>query len=559
MSFVIAAPELIESAAHDLAGIGSTLGEATEFAAAPTTSIAAAGTDEISVAIAALFGSHGQQFQALSAKAAAFHEEFVGLMKSGAGAYLSTEVANAEQTLGGAFNAPAQTLGGGGGAVALAHVTEAAGGAVTPLQSGGAASLLTGRTGAGVQAISGVIANASAELKTLETSAQALFSPSNLAAIEAPYQSLFSTTAANLQILRSAISANPSPVLHQIISNELGYAQTIGTGFVHAVQNLPAELANVPADIQTGFHALSAVNPEALVQHFINNQIGYAQTISTSLQAAAHDFTAGLHALPASFQTAFGDLAAGNTTGAVGALESGFDNLFITGFNTTLGAGGVLSVTPTGTLGDLLPILSIPGQMAQNFANLFPAGSLAAHLSQNFANLVKTVTDSSLTATASFYEGGGGLAGGGIDINTAAGLPLVLAIDALGGPVNALHALGASAHTITSALQTGNLVGAVDGLLDAPANVVNGFLNGQTTMPLSTVVFGIWPSTLDIPVDGILVPAAPYTGTVPAVTWANLAVTGTPIGGILPDLLTDVPAELAAALGGPPAPVIPLA
>ncbi|MGO9153693.1 PE family protein [Mycobacterium sp.] len=112
MSFVIAAPELLESAAHDLAGIGSSLGEATGLAAAPTTSIVAAGADEVSVAIAALFGNHGQEFQALSAQAAAFHEEFVGLMKSGAGAYLSTEVANAERMLGSAVAAPAQALGG---------------------------------------------------------------------------------------------------------------------------------------------------------------------------------------------------------------------------------------------------------------------------------------------------------------------------------------------------------------------------------------------------------------------------------------------------------------
>jgi hypothetical protein len=106
MSFVNVAPELVEAAAHDLAGIGSTLGEATGFAAAPTTSIAAAGTDEVSVAIAALLGNHGQEFQALTARAAAFHEEFVGLMKSGVGAYLNSEVANAQQMFQSAVSAP---------------------------------------------------------------------------------------------------------------------------------------------------------------------------------------------------------------------------------------------------------------------------------------------------------------------------------------------------------------------------------------------------------------------------------------------------------------------
>ncbi len=529
MSFVIAAPELMEAAAHDLAGIGSSLGEATGFAAAPTTSIAAAGTDEVSVAIAALFGNHGQEFQALSAQAAAFHDEFVGVMKSGAGAYLSSEVANAEQMLGSAITTPARALGG---------VTQNVGSAVTALEHG-----------AGVQAISQSITG-------LETEIGALTNGLNTfgATVAAPYQTLFSNTAANLQGLGSAISANPHPLLQQVISNQVGNAQAVGTGFVHTVENLPTELANLPVGIQTGARALSSINPAALVQHFANNQIGYAQTISTSVGAAAHDFTTGLHALPASFQTAFGDLAAGNNSGAASALESGLGNLFITGFNTTTSASGVVSVTPAGALGDLLPILSIPGQMAQNFANLFPAGSLAAHVSQNFANVVKTVTDLNLTSTVSFVLS----PGFGFDINTTAGLPLVLAIDALGGPINALHALGSSATTFVHAVQSGNASGAAAAVLDAPAAMANGFLNGQTTLPLSLVALG-FPTTLDIPLDGILVPAAQYSGSIPEASWANIYVTGTPIGGILPFLLNDVPADLAAALGGPPAPVIPLA
>ena len=361
MSFVIAAPELMESAAHDLAGIGSSLGEATNFAAAPTTSIAAAGADEVSTAIAALFGNHGQEFQALSARAAAFHEEFVGLMKSGGGAYLSSEVANAKQMLGSAVTAPAQALGGGAQAIS--------------------------------QSITGVETEVGALTNGLNTFG---------ATVAAPYETLFSNTAANLKVLGGAISANPHPLLQQILSNQVGNARAVGTGFVHTVENLPTELANLPGDIQTGVRALSSFNPEALVAHSISHQIGYAQTISASVGAAAHDFTTGLRALPASFQTAFGDLAAGNTTGAVGALELGFQNLFITGFNSTTSAAGVVSVTPTGALGDLLPILSIPGQMAQNFTNLLPAGSIAAHVSQNFTNVIKTVTDLNLTATVSF-------------------------------------------------------------------------------------------------------------------------------------------------------------
>lgn len=95
LSYVIAHPEMLAAAAEDLAGIHATLGEATTAAAAPTTGIAAAGADDISAAIADMFGSYGQEFQALGAQASAFHDEFVNLLRSGADAYLSTEAGSA--------------------------------------------------------------------------------------------------------------------------------------------------------------------------------------------------------------------------------------------------------------------------------------------------------------------------------------------------------------------------------------------------------------------------------------------------------------------------------
>jgi hypothetical protein len=85
MSFVIAVPEMVASAASDLAGIGSTIGEANAAAAAPTTGVLVAADDEESAAIAALFSGHAQDFQALSAQAAAFHAQFVQAL-TGAGA-----------------------------------------------------------------------------------------------------------------------------------------------------------------------------------------------------------------------------------------------------------------------------------------------------------------------------------------------------------------------------------------------------------------------------------------------------------------------------------------
>ncbi|EFP29313.1 putative PE family protein, partial [Mycobacterium tuberculosis SUMu006] len=55
MSFVIANPEMLAAAATDLAGIRSAISAATAAAAAPTIQVAAAGADEVSLAISALF------------------------------------------------------------------------------------------------------------------------------------------------------------------------------------------------------------------------------------------------------------------------------------------------------------------------------------------------------------------------------------------------------------------------------------------------------------------------------------------------------------------------
>lgn len=436
MSFVIVAPGLVESAAHDLAGIGSSLGEATGLAAAPTTSIAAAGTDEVSTAIAALFGNHGQEFQALTARAAAFHNEFVGLVKSGAGAYLSTEVANAEQALAGAVAAPVQMLSG---------ATQNVGGAVAALERGGAASLLSGP-------------------------AQGLFSPSNIAAIEAPYKALVTNTETNLQGVLGASAANPHPLLQQIIAN----------------------------------------------------QTGYAQTITTALQSAGKDLNAGLPALKASFHAAGQALLAGNPNAAAGDVLQGVENFILPGFTVPPITGTApITITANGVVGDLTPIFGIPGQMAQNFANTVQA----------LTNFSATIDPNSLGVTF--------------------GLPLAFLLDAVGSPVTTLAALSSTAHVLTGALQTGNLVGAVDTVLDSPAILANAALNGQTLLTLPPVTLDLaglsLTTSLEVPLSGILTPLTPLTVDVFGIPLQLLD--GTHIGGIIPALTQFVPDQLAQAIG----------
>ena len=283
MSFVTAAPEQVQAAAQDLAGIRSSLLEASASVAVPTTGVVPAAADEVSAGVAAMFSNFGQEFQALSTQAQAFHEQFVDLLNAGAGAYMSTEAANVEQNL---LNVASVDS-------ALGGATQSVGGAVTALQTDSAVLQLSGQIAAGEQNLSGAIASATG----------------NLATIAGPYQTLFANTAANLQAFQTVLSANPAPFLHQFVNNQIGYAQTFAAGLQNAILNLPAELANLPTNIQTGVQTLLAFNPAPLAQQFIANQMAYANIIATSLQNAANDFGAGVVALPAAFQTASSDAA----------------------------------------------------------------------------------------------------------------------------------------------------------------------------------------------------------------------------------------------------------
>lgn len=488
MSFVVAMPDLIQGAAQDLAGIRSSLAEATAAATGPTTGVAAAAEDEVSIALASLFGNFGAEFQAVSAQAQAFHQEFVSLVNAGANAYLGAEVANVQQTLLGDVGAPAQALLGGG------------------LPAPAAVDAITGFG----------------------------------ATVAAPYQALVTNTVSNLQSLGGAISANPAPFLRQFLTNQAAYAQAVSTGFQTAVQNLPAELANLPATIQ----GLLAFNPVPVLQQIVNQQIGYAQLIATSLQNAGNDFVAGLTAFPANLQTGIQTIMSGDVSGGLLQVGGAFLAPIFTGLNLSVDpVTFLIDITPAGALGDLLPILGIPAQMAQNFTNLLPPGSVPAMVAQNATNLLSTVTDVSQT----------------LDLNTGelhVGLPLVLALDAIGPPVTTLEAVGSSATAFFGAVQTGDGLGALAALIDAPAVAANGFLNGQASVGLPALLGGPGPEGIltitAIPLGGILTPPQTASLFIPLLGPGSLQLSGTGFGGIVPALLTFLPETLAQAIGAPP-------
>jgi hypothetical protein len=138
-------------------GSGGSGGQAA--AATPTTGILAAGADEVSAAVAAVFDAHAQGDQAPSTQAAAFHQQFAQALNAGAGAYASAEAANAaatpnlwqvlQQQLLGAINTPTEAL---LGRPLIGDGTNAAPGSG---KNGGDGGLVFGNGGAGGGAFAG--------------------------------------------------------------------------------------------------------------------------------------------------------------------------------------------------------------------------------------------------------------------------------------------------------------------------------------------------------------------------------------------------------------------
>jgi hypothetical protein len=178
--------------------------------------------------------------------------------------------------------------------------------------------------------------------------------------------------------------------------------------------------------------------------------------------------------------------------------------------------------------------------MAQNFTNLLPPGSIPAQMAQNATNLVNVFTN--FGTTLDLVTG-----------NLNFGLPLQFIFDGIGGPANALSALNSSGVALAGAVQAGNASAAAAAILDAPAVVTNGFLNGSTlvTLPPTSLGGGAIQSTVQIPLGGVLTPlsiplgSASLMGSSPVPLTFGAGSSG--IGGLIPGLLSFGPA-LAAAI-----------
>jgi hypothetical protein len=117
MSFLKTIPQELLSAAAQLEGIGTSLTTQNAGAAAPTTSIAPAASDPVSMLQAGIFSSYGTLYQQLAAEAQAIQQQFTSTLGLSSGTYSATEAANATSAqatgpVSGLINAISELLGG---------------------------------------------------------------------------------------------------------------------------------------------------------------------------------------------------------------------------------------------------------------------------------------------------------------------------------------------------------------------------------------------------------------------------------------------------------------
>ncbi|ORC14154.1 hypothetical protein B1T46_28800, partial [Mycobacterium kansasii] len=285
--------------------------------------------------------------------------------------------------------------------------------------------------------------------------------------------------------------------------------------------------------------AASAGSPAPFLNQIADNLEGYIQLTGQSLSAAVTDFTGNLSNLPQHLMAAFSDLMAGNVSGAVQQVATGVFGLFVdtSSLFTVTGNFPQLTAVVNGALGDLLPILTIPGDSAQNFANV-----------------VKLLTDPTISVDVTNF----------LAPTQTLGFPVALGLELVGPAFSTAAAAGKSATAFSQAVQAGNIPLALTALVDAPAVIADGFLNGQyvlptpltLTVPFVVPLIGVVPETItlqnNVPFNGILHPLERITAIAPnplSGGMLNVTTNGTQIGGIVPALLNYWPQQLANAIG----------
>jgi hypothetical protein len=251
----------------------------------------------------------------------------------------------------------------------------------------------------------------------------------------AAYGQAFDNTVANLQAVLATAAKNPTPVLTKVLSNQLVAAQallallpTVGTP---ASGNLASNLTQVLA-----------------------SQPGVLQELVTAIQTAIDGVSTALQTtVPPILEAALTDLKAANIEGAV-------NNVLLAGF------AGLFPVT--GVITPALNVVAAPLQAIVNAVNTIgPVGVVVSNPLQNVVNVLNVV--------------------GAEFLSPATNADLALA-GLLGPAIEGVAATGTAIQGVINAAGAGNPGAALGAVLDVPAVIADGFLNGGVGPDLSGVL-----------------------------------------------------------------------
>lgn len=493
MSYLVTTPDWVAAAAGDLTSIGSALQEATTAASAPTTGIAAAAADEVSAAVAQLFGGFGQEFQAVSAQVSSYHAQFVRLLNDSAAAYVGAELASAE------------TL--------LANVTSAPSAATAV--PGGAYGQLLANTATNLQALGSAWAADPFPFLRQFVANQAGYAQQIAAAVASIPANLPNLPAAIEAAIRQAMSFNAAYYAQQFVATQIGFAQTFFASAINGFSGLVTGLPNFVSGLQVA-----------------------AQTLLTgNYTGAVSDFG----------RAALGLLVTGVETGPVHIDGSILTTLTATVNPTILGPLGDfftimnLPGQEAQYFTDLMPP-SLARQMAQNFTNVLNTLTVPS------ISAVAAVTPLQQTGTVEAFFGLPLVA-----TYAAAGAPLAT-LNAIATSAESFQqALAAGNYLGAAGTLFDAPAAALNGFLngnvpiDTTINVPTGL--DPNFFPTNVAI------VLHLPSDGLLVPPHPATATInvpqapltPAIT-LPVTIFGTPFSGLVPLLVNYTPQQLALAI-----------
>jgi len=287
MAFLTAIPAELLSAAAQLEGIGTALSAQNAGAAAPTTSIVPAASDQVSLLQAGVFSAYGTLYQQIAAEAHTIQQQFTSTLGLSSANYGSTEAANASSTtaqsgfqdflsgLSTALGGPDTSFASGAGPFSLSG-NFANMGNIGAGNYASAASDLLGLAGGGLlpsaPADAGADAGADAAAGAADAAAAGSVSPAGVGAVGMPTAGIGQATMVGSMSAPPSWASAVTPVSSPGVASALQGA-TLTSGAAHAA---PGVVPGMPGMASAGRNSAGFGAPRYGVKPIVMKKLGLA-------------------------------------------------------------------------------------------------------------------------------------------------------------------------------------------------------------------------------------------------------------------------------------------